>query len=86
MEILKETLNWSYNIKTSKAHIITIKGHENSEKMAARCLESCQKVGQPAEIFQAFDGTGKINPSKHNTFKARNMLFSFALCTLGKMC
>jgi len=38
MEILKETLNWSYNIKTSKAHIITIKGHENSEKMAARCL------------------------------------------------
>jgi len=58
MQILKETLNWKYNIKTSKAYIITIKDHENSEKMATRCLESCQKVGQPAEIFDAFDGTG----------------------------
>jgi GR25 family glycosyltransferase involved in LPS biosynthesis len=62
MEILKETLNWKYNIKTSKAYIITIKDHENSEKMAARCMGSCQKVGQPAEIFDAFDGTGRLNP------------------------
>jgi len=59
MEILKETLNWKYNIKTSKAYIITIKNHENSEKMGTRCLQSCQEVGQPAEIFDAFDGTGK---------------------------
>ena len=58
MQILKETLNWKYDINVSKAHIITIKGHENSEKMAARCLESCEKVGQKAEIFDAFDGTG----------------------------
>jgi GR25 family glycosyltransferase involved in LPS biosynthesis len=62
MKILKETLNWSYNIKTSKAHIITIKGHEKSEKMAVRCLDSCKKVGQPAEIFDAFDGTGNLDP------------------------
>lgn len=62
MEILKESLNWKYNIKTSKAYIITIKDHENSEKMATRCMESCQKVGQPAEIFDAFDGTGRLNP------------------------
>lgn len=62
MKILKDTLNWKYNIKTSKAHIITIKGHENSEKMAARCLDSCNRVGQPAEIFDAFDGTGNLDP------------------------
>lgn len=62
MDILKETLNWKYKIKTSKAYIITIKDHENSEKMAARCMVSCQKVGQPAEIFDAFDGTGRLNP------------------------
>lgn len=59
MEILKETLNWKYNINTSKAYIITIKNHEKSAKMGTRCLESCQKVGQPAEIFDAFDGTGE---------------------------
>ena len=58
MKILKETLNWKYDINISKAHIITIKNHQNSEKMAARCLESCNKIGQPAEIFDAFDGTG----------------------------
>jgi GR25 family glycosyltransferase involved in LPS biosynthesis len=62
MKILKDTLNWKYNIKTSRAHIITIKGHENSEKMAARCLDSCNRVGQPAEIFDAFDGTGNLDP------------------------
>jgi len=58
MEILKETLNWKYDINVSKAYIITIKNHENSEKMAARCLESCHRVEQDAEIFDAFDGTG----------------------------
>lgn len=61
MEILKETLNWKYTTKVSKAHIITIKGHEVSEAMAERCLKSCQKIGQSAEIFDAFDGTGKFN-------------------------
>jgi len=25
-------------------------------------MGSCQKVGQPAEIFDAFDGTGRLNP------------------------
>lgn len=61
MEILKETLNWNYKINVSKAHIITIKNHEASEQMAARCLESCRRVGQPAEIFDAFDGTGRLS-------------------------
>ena len=62
MQILKETLSWKYNTNVSKAYIITIKGHTNSEKMAARCLESCNKVAQPAEIFDAFDGTGRLDP------------------------
>jgi GR25 family glycosyltransferase involved in LPS biosynthesis len=62
MEILKDTLNWKYDVNVSKAYIITIKNHANSESMAARCLESCRRVEQDAEIFDAFDGTGNLHP------------------------
>lgn len=61
MKILKDTLNWSYNLEVDRAYVITIKGNEISESMANRCLSSCQQIGQKAEIFQAFDGTGKLN-------------------------
>jgi hypothetical protein len=57
MNILNKTLHWSYNQEVYSSYIITIKGHELSEKYAARCLESCKKVGQKAEIYDAFDGT-----------------------------
>lgn len=57
MEILNETLKPKYDLEIDKAYIITISGHELSERLANRCLKSCQKVGQKAEIYQAFDGT-----------------------------
>jgi hypothetical protein len=59
MKILNETLHSSYNTEVEKAYIITIKGHKQSEEMAARCLDSCKKVGQEAVIWDAFDGTDK---------------------------
>lgn len=57
MEILNETLAQRYDIEVEGTYIITIKGHELSERLAARCLASCERVGQRAEIFDAFDGT-----------------------------
>jgi hypothetical protein len=57
MEVLNKTLNWSYNQEVYGTYIIRVKDHELSEKLAARCLESCQKVGQKAELYDAFDGT-----------------------------
>lgn len=61
MQTLTDTLNWSYRIEIDRAYIITIKGNEISESMARRCLDSCNQIGQQAEIFQAFDGTEKLN-------------------------
>lgn len=55
-------------MKPSKAYIIRINGHEGSEKKAAHCAESCEKVGQKWEYWDAYDGIDeKIKaPSHHN--------------------
>jgi glycosyl transferase family 25 len=89
MELLtRETLNNKYNTKVDKAYIITIKGHESSEKMGQRCLESCQKINQPAEIFDAFDGTGNLNPEiivpEHSRNKDWLKWFRLVNTTLSK--
>lgn len=57
MNILDKTLHSQYNQEIYNTYIITIKGHELSESMANRCLDSCYKAGQVAEIYDAFDGT-----------------------------
>ena len=62
MEILHGTLQNRYETEVDNTYIITIKGHESSEQMATRCLESCKRVGQKAEIYDAFDGTDKSIP------------------------
>ena len=46
MQILNETLHPKYDLAVEKAYIITIRGHELSERLASRCLESCKRVGQ----------------------------------------
>ena len=51
------SLSFSYNMNVSRAYIIMLPGNEISERLASRCLASCIKVGQPAEYYQAFDGT-----------------------------
>ena len=61
MQTINSTLKWSFSTQVDQAYIITIRGHDGSESMAQRCLNSCKKVGQPAEIFDAFDGTGKLS-------------------------
>lgn len=61
-------LFYTYNTLVDKAYIIRIKNHELSEKLAKRCCDSCEKVGMPCELWDAYDGTGEeiIFPSSHN--------------------
>jgi hypothetical protein len=56
MNIL-ETLMYSYSDDVKKAYIITINGNENSERLFLDCAESCNKVGQEYQRWDAFDGT-----------------------------
>lgn len=44
----------------SKAYIIRVAGNENSEVQAKRCADSCDKVGQPWEYWDAYNGI--VNP------------------------
>jgi hypothetical protein len=64
MEILEDTLAPKYDLEVDRAYIITIKGHELSERLAARCLKSCNKVGQKAEIFDALTTDNTISGIK----------------------
>jgi GR25 family glycosyltransferase involved in LPS biosynthesis len=43
------------------AYIITVRGNSNSERYSARCQQSCQDVGMPFKIWDAYNGTGQDN-------------------------
>lgn len=52
------------------AFIIRIKGNEFSEKLANRCAESCFKVQQKFEFWDAYNGIEEkiVPPEHHNEF------------------
>jgi len=52
------SLFYSYNTQVESAYIITVKGHQQSEKISRRCQESCGKVSMSYKVWDAFDGTG----------------------------
>lgn len=58
-------LYYSYNNTVENAYIITVKGNAQSEKISARCQQSCDMVGMPYKVWDAYDGTGTgiITPS-----------------------
>lgn len=47
----------SNDIEVDSAYIITVKGHEGSEKKSLKCRQSCDSVGMPYKIWDAYDGT-----------------------------
>lgn len=54
-----KSLFFSYDVDVSKAYIIRIKGHIESEAKAKRCSDSCEAVGMPWEYWDAYNGTGE---------------------------
>lgn len=65
-DIIVDSLDYSMKLDDPIAYIIKIKGNPTSERLALRCIESCLRVGQPFEVWDAFDGTsGVIKYPKH---------------------
>ena len=65
--MLVDTLNYSMNCDDVEAYIITLKGNKISEEMSKRCQKSCDDVGMPYHVWDAFDGTsGSIHYPKHS--------------------
>ncbi len=50
-------LNFSFNMEIESAYVITLRGHETSERLAKRCVESAQTHDMPAKLWPAYDGT-----------------------------
>jgi hypothetical protein len=61
-------LNYSYNMAVEKAYVIRLKDNAVSETFAKRCAESCIKVQQPFEFWDAYDGIkNPIQPPKKHS-------------------
>lgn len=59
-------LNYCYDRKIESAYIITLKNNSNSERMAQRCKESCDRLDIPSKFWYAYDGTGaEITEPEH---------------------
>lgn len=60
-------LSFSYDMDVATAYIIRVAGLEASEKRSANCAESCDKVGQKWEYWDAYNGVGeKLEVSLHH--------------------
>ena len=54
-------------MQSSKAYIIRVGGHKDSEEKSAHCAESCDKVGQEWEYWEAYNGLdGEIKDASHH--------------------
>lgn len=54
----------SNKLTVESAYIITVKGNDSSEWHSRRCAASCEKVGMPYKIWDAYNGlmSGEIIP------------------------
>jgi hypothetical protein len=55
---LNNATRFSDNREVESAYVITLRGHELSERLARRCIQSCRDVQMPVKVWEAFDGTG----------------------------
>jgi hypothetical protein len=55
---INNSTKFSEEREIESAYIITIRNNEISETMAKRCIDSCNSVGMPYKVWEAFDGTG----------------------------
>lgn len=59
-------LLFGYDTAVESAYIITIKGHARSEQLSKRCQSSCERVGMPFKVWDAYNGsTNPITPPEH---------------------
>ena len=49
-------LNHSYDMSVESAYIIKVEGNDISERLAKRCAESCDEVGQSYTFWPAYNG------------------------------
>lgn len=81
-------LYYSYDNSIENTYIITVQGNKKSEELSKRCQLSCQKVGQPFKVWDAFDGTGegiKVPQHSQNDSITRMMKITDHYMTRGEV-
>lgn len=51
------SLYYSFDTRVEHAYIITMLNHSHSVEYSKRCQQSCQDVGMPYVVWEAFDGS-----------------------------
>lgn len=60
-----KSLYFQHDMTVDRAYIIRVNGHDLSEKLAQRCADSCDEVGQKYQFWDAFNGLeSEIKPPK----------------------
>ena len=49
----------NFDLTVDRAYIITIGGNDTSQQQTKKCIESCNAVGMPFQLFFGYDGTDK---------------------------
>lgn len=63
-----KSLFYSYSQDIENTYIITIKDNDISESLSARCAKSCEAIGQPYYVWDAYDGTrNEIRVPSHHS-------------------
>jgi hypothetical protein len=66
LDLKMNSLHKKYETNVLGAFIIYMPNVPLSVRMAERCLETCESVGQKAELFEGFDGTtGEVKVPEH---------------------
>jgi len=50
----------SFDMSIESAYIITVKGNNKSEEYSNRCQKSCESVGMPFKVWNAYNGIDNI--------------------------
>lgn len=63
-----KSLFYSYSQDIENTYIITLKYNDISESLSARCAKSCEAIGQPYYVWDAYDGTrNEIRTPSHHS-------------------
>jgi GR25 family glycosyltransferase involved in LPS biosynthesis len=59
--ILKKSLNFSFDSEIESTYVIYLPKNEISKSQSQRCIDSCQKLNIPCQLYEGFDGTDGKN-------------------------
>lgn len=80
------SLFYRYNTEIESAYIISLEGHEVSQRNTEACVKSCVEAGMPYKIFYGYDGTNNEVIKTPDHLKEKEYMKWFKLMDHGLTC